>query len=370
MRILLVSGSYPPMRCGVGDYAAQLACALTRHEGAQLFVLTSTGCMPADLGGGVEVAPVMSSWHRRAIGDYRSVLRRFRPDIVHVQFPTQGYDFVDGLVAMAFLCRFTHRIPVVVTLHEFLPTIHATNGRFMYALALVANRIIVVRPDYRRRITSIAKLLLPARKFDFVTNASSVPRANLDARERAAVRHELGCGDARLIAFFGFMYEHKGVDLLFQIADPAQHHLLLIGPLVTSDAYHARLRQLAESDPWCGKVTMTGFVESNVAARLIAAADAVVLPYRGGGGTWNSSLHAALSQDSFVLTTSLERNGYDEGANVYYARPEDVRAMRAALLRYQDRRLARLAGGDNAWREIARRHVEIYRAAAVRGLAA
>jgi glycosyltransferase involved in cell wall biosynthesis len=365
MRILLVSGSYPPMRCGVGDYAAQLAGALARHERSEVLVLTSKACAPAHHGAGIEMAPVIASWNRRAMGDYRPMLRRFRPDILHIQFPTQGYDLIDGLVAMAFLCRFIHRIPVVVTLHEYLPTSYSATARLIYALAIVATRIIVVRPDFRERIPSAVRLLLPTRKFDLISNASVVPRAPLDAQERAAVRRELGCGDARLVAFFGFMYEHKGVDLLFQIGDPERHHLLLIGALVPGDAYHARLKQLAESEPWRGKVTFTDFVQSEVAARLLAAADAVVLPYRTGGGTWNSSLHAALSQDSFVMTASRERNGYDESTNVYFARPEDVREMRAALLRYQDRRLARLSEGENAWREIACRHVGIYQA--VRG---
>jgi glycosyltransferase involved in cell wall biosynthesis len=312
----------------------------------------------------------MVTWHRDAIGEFRAAVRHFAPHVVHIQFPTQGYDRVDGLVAMATHCRFVRHIPVVATLHEYLPASFSVASRHIYQLALVANAIVVVRPGYREHIPALMRLLLPARKFKFVTNASAVPRVLLGAPERAAVRRELGCGDARLVAFFGFMYEHKGVDLLFQIADPARHHLLLIGALAADDAYHARLRALAESEPWRGKVTLTGFVDSDAAARLMAAADAVVFPYREGGGIWNSSLHAALSQDSFVLTTSQERNGYDEGTNVYYARPEDVQEMRTALLRYQDRRLARPAEGDDAWREIAWRHLEIYRAAAGRRLAA
>lgn len=369
MKVLLVSGSYPPMRCGVGDYAARLARALARHESASVVVLTSKSAVPAEYGNGIEVLPAISSWNRRAMGDYRPLLRRFRPDVLHVQFPTQGYDLIDGLVAMSFLCRFVHHMPVVVTLHEYLPTDYSPTARLMYELAFAATRIIVVRPEFRERIPSVARWLLPRRKFDLVRNASVVPRASLGALERNTLRRELGCRAARLIVFFGFMYEHKGVDLLFQIADAAQHHLLFIGALAPGDAYHARLMQLANSEQWRDKVTFSDFVEADAAARLMAAADAVVLPYRRGGGEWNSSLHAALSQDSFVLTTSPERSGYDESMNVYYARPEDVLEMRAALLRYQDRRFTRQAGSDDPWREIARRHVDIYRAAGARDVA-
>ena len=61
---------------------------------------------------------------------------------------------------------------------------------------------------------------------------------------------------------------------------------------------------------------------------MLAAADAVVLPFRSGGGSWNRSIAAAALQGTFVLTTSSERHRLDPTENVYYARqgtPENLR---------------------------------------------
>lgn len=358
MKILLVAGSYPPMHCGVGDYAGRLASALAEDEEIGVSVLTTEFEAGARPRARVNVLRVMSTWHARGRHLFVAAMRRVEPDIVHIQFPTQGYDRWSGLAAIALIARFRWRVPVVATLHEFLPRTTYRADRWIHALALLANRIVVVRPEYYATIPRLLRVFVPERRIRFISNASAIPVATLGEAERTAIKDSIGCGTAKLVAFFGFSFPHKGVDLLFRIADPARHHLLLIGELKPNDTYHAKLRALAESSEWKGRVTITGFVDSGQAARLLAAADAAVFPYRVGGGIWNSSLHAATSQGTFTLTTSMERNGYDSEANAYYARAEDVDEMRQALLKYQGTR--KEPGSHDAWLQIARAHKELY----------
>lgn len=360
MRILVVSGSYPPMRCGVGDYVGRLVRAL-RHEALEVSVLTSHASPHADEGAGV--LRRMRTWHRRGLDVFHESMRRVDPHVVHIQFPTQGYDAWSGLAGIALLSRLRYRIPIVATLHEFLPKTTFQADRSIYALALVANAIVVVRPEYYARTPWPWKALLRKAKVHFIENASVVPASGIDGGAQQAMKERLGIQGTKLVAFFGFSYPHKGVDQLFEIADPGQHHLLIIGELQQGDTYHDKLRSLAASSQWKGKVTLTGFVEPSEAATLLAAADAVVFPYRTGGGVWNSSLHAATNQGTFTITTSLERNGYDAGTNVYYARPGDVADMRQALLNYQGRRLTRSDHVD-PWTRIAQRHKEVYESVA------
>jgi len=71
MKIALITGSYPPETCGIGDYAAQLAGAL-RQKG---FI--------------VEVICNMD-WRLRNIRDIVKTVRSVNPDIVHVQYPGVG----------------------------------------------------------------------------------------------------------------------------------------------------------------------------------------------------------------------------------------------------------------------------------------
>lgn len=348
------------MRCGVGDYAARLAVALRGSAQTEVTILTSRLDAPALRADDVELLRLVPSWKANVVDVFRTAARQVTPDVVHIQFPTQGYDAADGLPAIAFHSRFRLRVPVVVTLHEFLPRTTSKANLCIHALALIANRIVVVRPGYYATVPWPLRLFTPESKLRFITNASALPRVELSGSERQALKHSLGCGAGQLVAFFGFSFNHKGVDLLFRIADPARHHLLLISDLSPKDAYHAQLLELAGSDAWRGRVTITGFVNPTEASRLLAAADAAVFPYRVGGGIWNSSLHAATSQGTFALTTSRERGGYDAEANIYYARPDAVDEMRQALLNYGGKRRQRPDPAADPWTEIAGAHKELY----------
>ena len=43
MRVMLITGSFPPMHCGVGDYTCKLAAALAERADLCVTVLTSRG---------------------------------------------------------------------------------------------------------------------------------------------------------------------------------------------------------------------------------------------------------------------------------------------------------------------------------------
>jgi glycosyltransferase involved in cell wall biosynthesis len=355
VKILMITGSYPPMRCGVGDYTQRLVAALRQRNEVSVLTGASIGTSTAD-----QVHKFVRTWRRGAVADLKVALERTRPDIVHIQFPTQGYDSVTGLVAIAAHCRLRAKLPVVATMHEYLPDTFGQVDRHIYALAILAIRILVVRPQYHERIPRRVRLLMPSKKIRFIGNASSVPAVTMTPGEREAAKRALGAGSARIVAFFGFSYPHKGVDQLFSFASPALHHLLLIGEITPHDPYHARLLELAASPEWKGKVTITGFVDPQEAGRLLACADAVAFPYRGGGGVWNSSLHAALSQETFILATSADRRGYDQEMNIYYAEPDNLNEMRSALLAYQGMRGRKRQPVTDAWSAIAIAHEEVY----------
>jgi glycosyltransferase involved in cell wall biosynthesis len=188
-----------------------------------------------------------------------------------------------------------------------------------------------------------------------------IPVAVLSEGERNFLRQQWASKDRKIIAFFGFSYPHKGVEKLFEIADPVRHHLLLIGNLTQTDAYHVMLRGLANSARWCGHVTITGFVDQTLAARYLAAADAAVFPFINGGGHWNSSLHAAVAQGVFVIATSNDQRGYDPVDNVYYAAPGAVSDMAEALLEYAGIRTRSSDQQVDPWVAIAQSHLDLYR---------
>jgi glycosyltransferase involved in cell wall biosynthesis len=362
LKVLLVSGAFPPMRCGVGDYTQRLATALAGQSGVTVAVVTNRQPAGPSSVGPVEVRREMDGWRLADLRRLRDVAQAFGPQVVHVQYPTQGYDAVTGLAALPLAARALLRLPVVETFHEFVPEVFSYNVGAMYAMALAANALVVVRPGYRERMPRPMSLLLGARPFRFIPNAAAIPAVFLADSEREAIRRSIGHAGRQIVAHFGFAYPHKGVERLFDIADPDRHHLLVIGDLSRADPYHARLLERAEAPPWTGRVTITGFVDPLRAARLLAASDAVVFPFLEGGGIWNSSVHAAMDQGTFVLTTSSERRGYDPAGNVYHAAPDVVDDMRSGLLAHiGTRRPPAIDAAQAEWTRIAEEHLALYR---------
>jgi glycosyltransferase involved in cell wall biosynthesis len=204
--------------------------------------------------------------------------------------------------------------------------------------------------------------LIRRKEFRFIPNASSIPLIRLTGEERAVVRSEIGVHIGEMIVYFGFASPAKGIESLFEIADPQRHRLVLICDLSAEDTYQASILDLASRGDWTGKVTVTGFLPPEHAARLLAAADAAVFPFLNGGGEWNSSIHGAAAQGTFVLATSLDRRGYDAVNNIYSAAPGDIGNMRQALREHLGRRRPPPADSPEAeWDSIAEAHLELYR---------
>jgi len=362
MRVLLITGSFPPMRCGVGDYTSCLAQSLAMHSEVEVAVLTSRAAASQSVVGKVRIFPKVEIWGRRDLGSIRGVLKEWQPDIVHIQFPTQGY----GGGALAWflpqLCAVSG-FRVVQTWHEHFRRIGLRSIAWALGQALVSGGVVAVHPRYEASIPPLLRGALHNKVHRFIPNAAAIPAVSLSPEEREALRRKYGRPEALLIVYFGFIYPAKGVELLFDIASAERHHLVIIGQNSGPEEYYRAVIERAHSPPWVGRATVTGFLrEEAEVARVLAAADAVVLPFAAGGGEWNTSLHAAQRQGTFVVTTSAERNGYVAELNTYFACAGDVPGMRSALAKYVCRR--RPPGGDGMsteWDVISAAHLDLYR---------
>ncbi len=352
LRVALLTGSYPPEPCGVGDYTRHLHrhCAQMPGLAMEAWVGTSWS------GTGANVRPVLDAswWTTRRLLD--AAIRAFEPHIIHVQYPTQGYGrrYLPWILPLLLRLR---GIRIVSTWHEYF------DGWLPRALpsALASAAIIVVRPGYRERLRPTTRCALMGSPVHLVPNASAIPRIVHDGQARRALHEQAGCAGRRLVAYFGFAYPAKGVHQLFDFLDPAREVLVLLGRLEPTDPYQCDILARCDEPRWRGSVYRTGWQAEESVGAWLAAADAVVLPFTAGGGNWNSSLHAAVTQGTFVLTTATERRGYDAERNIYFAPPGDLADMRQALDRYAGTRLASPPAGLAERPATAERHRDIYR---------
>lgn len=348
-RVLLISAAYPPEVCGVGDYTRHLAKRLAARRQVDAAVLTaSRGVVQGD--GGPEIL--------RAIGgsigmiDVWRAIRRFRPTIVHFQYPTRRWT---SLLAPLF-AKLAGALPVVQTWHEY----SIGQGRMGLLTRLGLDGLIYVRPDLPAKVSIRSRRRIKVIPASYIPNGRTVPAIALSASERAVARAEIS-GGASVVAFFGFVYPNKGAHLLFEIADPERHHLLFIGDLQPHIEYQRHIRQLADSERWRGRVTFTGYASAEQAGRLLALSDAAVFPFPDGIGPWNSSVNAAIASGSLVVATTQDsgETGYHPGRNLYLGLAGDVAGLRAGLEEYLGARRAPDLTDD--WDSIADAHERFYK---------
>ncbi len=357
LRVLQICGSLTPMPCGIGDYTAHLAEALGQLESVTAAVLTSRA-VPTVGRRSFEAMTIIEDWRPAALPGILRAVRRWKPDLVHMQFPAQGYGHSYGpwLIPAALTLL---RYPVVQTWHEYYP---AGSGWRNILNALTPGGLIAVRPNYLEQMPSWYRRIVARKHFRMIPNAAALPAVSLTEKERLALREKLDVGDRSLVAYFGFIYPAKGTDAVFDIASSSDDRLVLVGDLQIDNPYHKRILDRIDSDAWRGHAIATGFLPEHDAAAILAVADAVVLPFTEGSGFWNTSVYAAAKQGTFVLTTSRTSRGYDAAANVYSAAPGAVDEMRQALREYIGRRVT-TPSDERAteWRRIAEAHVQVYR---------
>lgn len=356
MRLMLVAGTAPPGQCGIGDYVARLAQALSQ-AGAHVGVLAQQG---AELLASpqVEVFGLANRWSVGEGPRLFAAIRRWNPDLVHLHYPSQGFKgrLLPSLLPLACCMA---GIRVVQTWHESWPLRGAP--RLLLHRA-GAHGVVFVRPNYASLLPRSLRPLLRGIPQATIPSAGALPSTLLAPESIRALRESHLKGRRRLVVFFGFLYPSKGVEQLFEIADAASDVIVIAGAAKDPE-YLRRLEKAATIHGWPKEqIQYVGYLAEAPAADLLAAADAVVLPFVTGAGDWNTSVHAALAQGTPVITTAAEPGGDDTALNLYTARIGDIAEMRCALDSLAGRR-SPPAPMAQQWTRIAQSHLAFYRGA-------
>jgi glycosyltransferase involved in cell wall biosynthesis len=276
-------------RGGVADYTNELVRALAAAGWRVLLATAEDHCYRPSPG--VSIHPTFHyvrghSWLARQVRRYRlgqiSNGLRFllaiprlmalarRVDIVH----SQGWEYAPlGLVALAFV-RMTG-VPVVQTWHNTFERDRSRDRTHAALRRLTAFTIVHTEADLARVPRAACDRIVVIPHGEYGSLASSGGQAD---RER--VRGELGIDQAAPITLmFGQLRPDKGLDdLLKALVRVPRLHLLIAGQ--EAGALAAAKAQL-RADGLAGRVTVReGFMVMSEAARMFAAADTVVLPYR------------------------------------------------------------------------------------------
>ena len=332
LKIAMITGSYPPVPCGVGDYTARLAEALMA-EGASVDIYS------ADIEWGLLNARKVAA--RIAVAT---------PDLIHIQYPTTGYGHKLGPQALSLLLK-----PCVVTIHE-VSQVHVLRRLSLCPFALGAERLI---------FTSDYEMNYALKWAPWLANRSSViPIGSFISTPIDACEKDLDD-----IVYFGLIRPKKGLEQVIRLAHLARSEgvslkMCIIGSVDSKQQPY--LDQLQSASAGLPIRWELGLPEPRV-ANLLARTRIAYMPFPDGASERRSSLLALLLNGvATVSTKGAFTTGAMSDAIAFAETPEEalhiVKGLMAApekqeLLAQKARRYAR----RHDWDSIASRHLELYR---------
>ena len=349
MKIAMITGEFPPMPGGVGDFTRILAERL-QELGHDVSVLSRAGTASQTL-----PVSTVDGWGLNSRRQIRAWIQRVNPDIVNLQFQTAAFD-------MSPLVHFLPNalpVPLVTTFHDLrapylFPKAGPLRQWIVMKLARSSAGVITTNQEDDLRLNSLQKRRL-------IPIGSSIPRRALSPHDRLACRHSLGANaDTFLLGHFGFVKAIKGVHHLIEALAKIRREqqdcrLVFIGGRSNSVDDSEDGRYLRDLDERISRLDLedavhsTGYLPDAQVATYFNAVDLMVLPFEDGASYRRSSLIAAIHQGCAILTTepALEIEAFAHGRNLWF--------VPALLRRNHQNGACALDGKSRSIRRIARR---------------
>lgn len=386
MRVLFVTGEYPPMQGGVGDYTWSLGTALARQN-VDVHVLTGQEAGPSHLApqGVANVYPEVSRWNWRMIRQVRASADEVKPDVLHIQYQSAAFRLHPAINLLPRSMR--HRrwpLRVAVTFHDLrVPYLFPKAGPLRWQINLEPARcsdiVIVTNAEDKARLLDYPELADKLFEIPIGANILSEPPADFD-REQQRARWGVRRDDF-LLCYFGFLNASKGGEeliagLALAVNQGMPAKLLMIGGQVgasdpTNAAYLQRVKTLIAELGLEGRVHWTGFLPASQVSASFLAADVAVLPYRDGVSFRRGSLMAALEHSLPIISTepATPIPELRHGQNIWLVPPSSAADLAAAIQTLwldgdscqQLREGAKQLATAFTWEAIAQRHLEVYR---------
>lgn len=307
----LICGSWPPIKCGIGDYSYRLSHELARL-GYKVVVLTDKKASATTENKNITVWPIIQSWQPAALLTLLEQLKQNRVSIVNLQYPTQQYGRVSAVDWLPFFVHRQLRLPVITTIHEF--STYRRLGRWrVLAMAKASQAVIVPSLENVDLIRQTAPGLVD-RLHHIPLGPNIEPNLPPDF-DRKVWRAQHGLNPQTLsLVYFGFISPGKGVETLLeavaQLPPELDFHLWLLADREPGNsgyvAYHTMIREIVARFPQPDRLTWTGYLSAQELSPYLAAADLAVLPYTDGASLRRTTMLVALAHGLPVLSTGRQ----------------------------------------------------------------
>jgi polysaccharide biosynthesis protein PslF len=379
----MVSGEFPPLQGGVGDYT-NLLCQHLASQGVEVGVVTSKAAGEMARGKGFPVAPAVNRWDFFCWPELGKRIRTMNANVIHVQYQTAAYGLHPAINLLPLALRMAKNpAKVVFTFHD----LDAPYKPWLRGPA----RYMAMRAGERKCDAFVAtngadfQQLLASRpgpdwaRYHLIPIGANVPNKPPSRYTREAQRKKLGAGARTLLlSHFGLLNKSKGLqDLLLGmkllIEQGRDVRLVLVGGTTgssdpTNVAFAAAMRAEIERLGLGGRVIETGFLAPEDVTAHLLACDVCVLPYRDGASFRRGSLMAALEHGLCILTTRPAEADFVDAENARLADPGNPVNLARIIDELADDEVTRRRLGIEAhklarrfgWPAIAEKHLSLY----------
>ena len=339
MRIGLITGEYPPMRGGVGDFTALLAQGL-QTQGHTIQVFSTP---PAQSQHGEAINTTIRRWNFRSLPTVQRWAKANGLDVLNLQYQTAAYRMSPWIHVLP---RWVKAAPMITTFHDLrfpylFPKAGLLRERVVMSLAYRSAGVITTNHEDYAKVKHLPNsIMIPL---------GSTIRPNLPQQYDAeAWRAKLGVPpETLLIGYFGFINHTKGVDTLLEsfAALPTKQPvcLLMIGEHLgtadpTNKGYAAQIKHQIKNYGLADDILWTGDVSDVDVNGWLRAVDVVVMPFRDGASYRRSSLMAAIQQGCAIVTTqpTVPISTFEHGENIWLVPPQNANALTQAFKSLSD----------------------------------
>ena len=341
-RLVIVSGSFPEIKCGVSRHTDIIAAGAARLGCYDVQVLTSSdAAVKVEIARGYQVHPRIEKWSVFSVRTICREILRLQPDIVHIQNPTIKYRGLRSITMSAvapLLKRKAPKVRVVVTQHD----IAVGKGMFRYRYLPLLKAADAVAVSNHRDYQAVIDLKISPAKIYISPVAAhiKIPTCEPEAKARARVAMSIP-PDAVCISYFGFVHPERNVDVLIRALELLQrqgrkvHGVIMGGASQGAEEYYQDCQGLAARLQLEEHVTWTGYAtEEQIINGMLAADVFVSLPQRGADMR-NTSIQTALRAELPVVTTRNHRyyvDGLIEKMGCICVAPRDAGALCDAIV--------------------------------------
>jgi glycosyltransferase involved in cell wall biosynthesis len=278
-RIILITGSYPPNYCGVGDYTNKLLENLKLVETFDVLLFNR------------------SDWSLKLYFKYLKDLINLKGDLYHFQYPTEGYGY--SFLPLFLVCSFFQK-KTIVTVHEL-----SSRNRLAYIytqiLIFFSNMVFVTNTLEKKHASRFIFRKGKIRIVAIGCNIEKSKSSDVLFRDRSI---DLG--------YFGHIRPFKGIEKYLQTVSLINNdnwNIKIIGQVLPKySTFYEDVKRQTE------KLNVEFVINKDEleVADLLANVKIIYLPFPDGISNRRGSLLAAIQNGCTIVSTKSEIKEFND----------------------------------------------------------